>query len=242
MLCASLFFCLSQAFSAGLVSTVSSPDIAKNILNAGLRFGYDFGKTHSDNDRNILVRQQFEYGFTDVYSARLQFVQNRPQYGAWRQKAIGFQNRIEFADEEKDGWGASVRASYQYQSGRDRHDTVRASCLYLLPDVLGAEFRQNILLQYNIDKNLHEGFTLEFRTQMTAPYSDHMRIGIDVMNIFPSFTHHNIMQNDTHQIGPIIKTKLTDDVSLQTGYRFTTDGKTDSHGFMLYLGQKLTID
>ena len=192
MLCISLFFCLSQAFSAGLVSTVSSPDVAKHILNAGLRFGYDFGKTNSNQGGNFIVRQQFEYGFTDIYSARIQFIQNRPQYGVWRQKAVGFQNRIEFVDEQKDGWGASLRASYQYRSGRDHHDTVRTSFLYLLPHIMGTEFRQNILLQYNADKDLRDGLELEFRTQMIAPYSDNLHIGLEMMNIFPSFTHHNI--------------------------------------------------
>lgn len=240
--CFSFFLSLSQAFSAGLVSTVSSPDVAENILNAGLRFGYDLGETDGRNNDNLIVRQQFEYGFSDIYSARLQFIQNKRQYGSWQQNAVGFQNRIEFADEKKDGWGASVRASYQYRSGRDRHDTLRTSYLYLLPDVMGAEFRQNILLEYNVDKDFSKGLEAEFRTQMTFALSEQTDIGIEMMNIFPSFFNQNIGQGDIHQIGPILKTKLTDQVSLQTGYRLTTDGQTDSHGFMLYFGRKFIIE
>ena len=241
-LCFAFFLSLSQAFSAGLVSTVSSPDVSENVLNAGLRFGYDVGETQSNTDDNLIVRQQFEYGFSDIYSARLQFIQNK-QYGqTWQQNAVGFQNRIEFADEKKDGWGASVRASYQYRSGRNRHDTLRTSYLYLLPNVMGAEFRQNVLMAYNVDRDFAKGLEFELRTQMTTPLSQDMRVGIEMMNIFPSFSNQNIGQGDIHQIGPVLKAKVTDKISLQTAYRLTSDGQTDSHGFMLYFGQKFIIE
>ena len=244
-LCILFFAQFSYSFAAGLVSTVSSPDVAKNVLNAGFRSGYDLGETDTESDNNFIMRQQFEYGFTNLYSARLQFIQNRPTGGQIRQNAVGFQNRIEFADEQKDGWGASVRASYQYRSGRKRHDTIRTSFLYLLPDIAGAEFRQNILLEYNVDRDMREGFELEFRSQITAPLFDKnkdIRIGIEMMNIFPSFTNHSLENEDTHQIGPIIKANLTDKLSLQTGYRFTTNGTTDVHGIMLYFGRKFNIN
>ena len=227
-----------------MVSTVSSPDVSKDTLKTNLRTAYDLGETDTNNDNNFIMRQHFEYGFTDIYSARLQFIQNKRQHGQWEHNSVSFQNRIELFDEKRDGWGGTIRASYKYRNGSDRHDTVRTSFLYLLPDaIMGAEFRQNILLSYDVDKSLHEGLKVEFRSQVTTKLFEDssIRIGAEMMNIFPSFSNQNLAQNDIHQIGPVLKAKLTDKVSMQTGYRFTTDGKTETHGVMLYLGQKFTI-
>ena len=199
-------------------SNVSSPVISTGSQSLETRLAFQWDDAASQ-DRRLRSRIHTDYGFNDWYGIRLIANQDKRDGDNLEHDSVTFENKFQLFELERDGWAGGFRLIYDRADGANKPDSVELRLLALLP-VGRWEFRHNLGLTHDIGAESDSGLQPQTRWQATYKLESGERIGLEMFNRFGNLRRQSGFDAQSHQLGPVLKGRIADGLSYQTGMVF----------------------
>jgi hypothetical protein len=219
----------APAHAQSLTGSVGSANITAGETGVEVRAGV--------NDAgDAAFRVQYEYAFTDWYQLRTIGLFEQPDGEDWEFAALTFENWFQWSEEADDGAGfnGGLRLAYGFNDGGGPDE---AEVRFTLTDEFAGrwEWRTNLIGEIETGEGSEGGVELESRFQLTrgiglaALGSSDWRLGAELYSEFGNSRDIPDLDDQAHQLGPVVKVEWDNGVYLQTAVRFgLTDGADDS--------------
>jgi hypothetical protein len=236
----SLFSSLTNASSP--ISNVGNSPVTEGRLTFDTRFGYISDDESAMQDRQFLMRQHIDYGFTGWYAGRIVVIQNRRDGENLEHQAINLDNRFQLFEKDIDGFDAGLRLIYSHRDGDDRPSEVNFRFISNVPFAGNWLWSYDTVLEHEVGPNARSGLALELRHQLAydhtpqTPAITKVRAGLQAFNSFGRLKDLSGYHNQNHQIGPFARFSFKNGTYLQTGYRKGLSRSAPDHVVNLYTG------
>ena len=246
-----LRFVRSPCIALGLISCLALPSYAQsltgNVGSAGVTDGERGieSRIGFDEDGNAGARVHYDHAFTDWYQLRLFAAFSQPDGEDWDYNSFTIENWLQWSTEASDnaGFNGGVRFAYGFaDDGGPDEAEVRLTITDKFAD--SWEWRGNLIGEVEAGDNSEGGVSLEARGQVSravdlnALGSDRWRLGVEVFSEFGNTRDIPGIDDQAHQIGPVVKVSWDNGVYLQSAVRFgVTEGADDSMA-KLFLGRE----
>jgi 23S rRNA (guanosine2251-2'-O)-methyltransferase len=216
-------------------SNVSSPVINKDKGNIEFRSGDNVDDSFEGNGQ-YNQRLHVDYGFTDWYG--VQFIANQ-RYGqgeGWSYRATDMEHKFQLFEGGVDGFDGGFRLVYRFADGANKPDNVNFRGLLRVPDGRH-EYRHNVIVTRELGADAENGKSLETRWQWTYKMDEGYRLGLEMFNRFGKLDNLSGFNNQGHQLGPVMKGTLYEDIKYQTGVLAGVSEGAPDEAFKLFLTQ-----
>lgn len=219
------------ALAQSLTGNVGSAAITKGERDLEVRVG-----VNSEDEADSRVH--YTHAFTDWYQLRTIVSFEKDDGQGWDYGSLGFENWFQWREEAKDGSGfnGGLRLGYAFEDGAGPDEAeVR---LTLTDKFAGAwEWRTNVIAEFETGSGSEGGAELETRFQLTrgmpAPFlgASRWRLGAEILSEYGNTRDFAALDDQAHQVGPVVKFEWDNGVYLQSSVRFgLTDAADDVMG------------
>jgi hypothetical protein len=223
--------------NAGTISSVGGASVKQGRTQIGARVGYSTDNESTSQDRRIRSRFHVDYGVSDLYAARVVVAGDKRQGDNLELDTIGFQNRLHILKAKDHGFDFGARVNYVYKDGDKKPDNASVGFYQGMPINDKWALRFNQLFSHDIGQDAEGGVSAEVRTQITYKVIPNTSIGIDSFNDFGRINNLSGFDTQDHDIGPVIKGKLGNGLSYETGYRVGVSDAAADHSFKFFLSK-----
>ncbi len=236
--CLVAFASASSAKAQSLTGNVGSANIGAGDRAAEARLGVD-------DAGSAASRFHYEYAFSDWYQLRTIASFRRPEDGEWAYSGLTLENWFQWAEEggNNEGFNGGVRLAYTFASD-DRHDTV-ALRVTTTDRFAGAwEWRANLIAGSPLNDPGSDGAELESRLQIsralpgTPGGATKWRAGAELFSEFRNAKNLPNLDEQAHQIGPVVKADLPNGVFLQAALRAGLTPDSDDVMAKVFIGRE----
>ncbi len=235
----SFFIALSAGLSffaphAGATnSNVSGPDVREGVA-VEWRMGSEYDEDSPDRYQQ---RLHINYGLSETFDLRLITKQEQREGGHLEYRATDAEIKWQLFEDETDGFDGSVKLAYSMADGDDGADSARLFWLYQISRY-GFTFRHNSLLGTQLGSDAEHTPTAEMRWQAMANIWQHHSLGMEMFNNLGAVDDWAGYNAQGHRIGPVLKGKLSEDVSYQTGLLFGISDDAPDIGLKFFIGTR----
>lgn len=220
----------TSALASSSVSDVGSAIVSAGHGSAEIRAGL----SEDEGDTRLRSRVHVDYGFTDWYAVRLIALQDRPDGDSYEHEAVSMEHRFQLIEKADHGFDAGFRLIYTKKDGDKTPDDLDLVLLTQVP--LGKyEWRTNMVFEREVGADQTSGIALELRNQVTYDFGS-VQAGIEMFNDFGKLNDQNGWNSGGHDIGPVVKGRLTDALYYQAGYRAGLSEDAADHTFKFFIG------
>lgn len=218
-----------------------------NVGSAGISNGEQAieSRIGMDDDGNAASRVHYDNAFTDWYQLRLIASFSKPEDGDWGFSSATIENWFQWSEEGKDnsGFNGGLRFAYGISDGGGPDE---AEIRLTLTDkfLQDWEWRANVIAEAEVGDGSSDGVDLESRFQLSravplsALGSDKWRLGVELFSEYGNSRDILDLDDQAHQIGPVLKIDWQNGVFLQTAFRTgMTDGSDDAMA-KLFIGKE----
>ena len=223
----------NYAFSS-TISSVGGPSVKKGQLTLGARVGYSDADVGSSQDQRVRSRLHADYGLTDVYAVRLVFAGDKRKGDNFEAERLGFENRFHLLKAKDHGFDLGLRLNYTVNDG-DKKPDVASVRFYQQFAVSDWTIRFNEIFNHEVGQDADGGVAVELRSQATYKVNEHFRLGVESLNDFGRLNNVSGYSAQDHEFGPVIKGKLGNGLSYETGYRAGISQSAADHNVRLFL-------
>lgn len=228
-LLAILFLTLAVASPAAAQSTsgVSGSDVRAGETSIEYRFAFS-----PDNDgrpENFAHRFHVQHSFDGKWRGRaLIFISDRDNE-AVKVQGVGAEVLYQFLESEKShGWDSAIRVDATLATVDGRPDRIRAGWHNAFDLGRDWELRAVLLVGGELGDNARDGLSVETREELTVKLSPTLRVGAQAFNNFNTTAHFGSFDEQRHQVGPVLRAKLTKKLKLEASALFgISDDPTD---------------
>ncbi|MEM7492903.1 MAG: hypothetical protein AAF296_05935 [Pseudomonadota bacterium] len=227
---AATMLCFSPTYAQSLTGNVGSAGVTNGERGVEARIGFD-------DDGNLGSRVHYDQSFTGWYQLRLIGSFSQPDGGNFDFRSFTIENWLQWSEEASDNSGFNGGLRFAYGIASDSDDTDEAEVRFTLTDKFGDgwEWRTNVIAEMEAGKGSQGGVDLETRFQIsravdvTALQTDSWRLGVELFSEYGSSRDFDGLDDQAHQIGPVLKASWDNGVYIQTAVRAgLTDGSDDA--------------
>lgn len=192
---------------------------------------------NSSDDSRFRSRFHLDYGFNDVYAARILFSQDDRKGDNFEHEGIKFENRFHILKAADAGFDAGLRLSYTQKDGDKKPHALELGFYELVP--LGDfELRLNQLFSDAIGDEAEDGIEAEARVQLTHAISNTHRFGFESFHDFGNMEASGNFDEQSHTFGPVLKGDLPfGGLKFETGYRAGISQAAPDHSLKFFLSR-----
>lgn len=231
-----LMFGLAQAQS--LTGNVGSAGITPGEQSLETRFGFD------DAD-NWAARVHYDRAISGWYQVRLIAAATRPDGQDWDYDSFTVENWFQWREEASDntGFNGGLRLSYTLADGNDV-DEVELRLTLTDKFARDWEWRANVIGEIEAGDGSDGGVALETRGQLTraigldALASTDWRAGVELFSEYGNSRDIPGLDDQAHQIGPVVKASWDNGLYLQSALRVGLTGGADDMMLKLFVGRE----
>ena len=228
---------ISLASAFMMTGIANAQSLAGNVGSAGVtdgERGVEF-RIGIDDDGNSGSRIHYDHSFTGWYQLRTIASFSRPDSSQMDFSSLTLENWFQWSEEKKDnsGFHGGIRFAYGISDGGPDEAEVRLTLTDKFAD--GWEWRTNLIGELEAGDGSVGGVELEARAQLSKSLgfkplnSDSFRLGIETFSEFGNSRDIPDLEQQAHQIGPVIKMSWDNGAYIQSAVRFgVTDGADDA--------------
>lgn len=229
---------LTPALAQSLTGNVGSAGVTDGKQAVEARIGFD-------DEGNIGSRVHYDYSFTDKYQLRLFASFSQPEDGDWDFSSFTIENWFQWSEEASDnsGFNGGLRGAYSFADG---DGTDEAEIRLTITDKFAGdwEWRTNVIAEIEAGDGSEGGVELQTRLQLSraidfsAFNSKRWRVGADLFSEYGNSRDFLGLEEQAHQIGPVLKMSWDNGIYVQTALRVgLTDGSDDGM-FKFFIGRE----
>lgn len=223
---------------AGLL-TAAAPAAAQSVggvpgsdVKAGEDvFEYRFAFAPDNDGLNEAFAHRFHYqhGFSDKWRGRALLQMGNRGGDPLKIQAVSFEVLHQFLESEATGgWDSAIRADVMIATIDGRSNRVRVGWHNSLQLNDHLDLRAILLLGKEFGDNPRDGISIETREELTCQLKNGMRVGLQAFNNFNTTAHVGSFDEQRHQVGPVLKGRLGDNVRYEASALFgISDDPTD---------------
>lgn len=223
-----LFFLTTTGISAQNTGTVFSPDVKPGTQGFDLRFAYD-----EDAD-SLAKRFHYQYAFDDALRLRgiAAFRSDDVEEGDFRYFRL--EGQYQFLEDDQAPFDSALRVELQFADGDDPPSRVRVgwSNQFNLNDAW--QVRGILLTGHRFGPESSGGYLLESRAQISRELNESLTLGLDYYGDYNTTNNTGSFDNQEHQLGPVLKFDLIEDLSGMAGVLFGLSDATADREFRLF--------
>ncbi|QYJ01381.1 hypothetical protein KUV46_03055 [Thalassovita mediterranea] len=228
----------SEANAQSLTGNVGSAGISDGEQSVETRFGV--------NDAgDAAARIHYDYAATGWYQLRLISSFSRPEDEDWDFSAFTVENWFQWSEEARSGEGfnGGLRLAYGFADGGGPDEAeVR---LTITDKFAGAwEWRANAIGEVETGSGSQGGVEIETRAQLTRAIDTDMlgssgaRFGVEIFSEWGNSRDIGGLDEQAHQIGPVLKLDWSNGVFLQSAIRAGLTEASDDAMFKVFIGRE----
>lgn len=214
---------------------VGTSVVTKGKASFEARLSYDDDERTS-RDNRLDTRVHYDYGVTDSYAVRIVATQRKNGGDNLEHSDLRFENRFQLFEAEKDGWDGGFRLEYVAEDGANGADQARLR-LTAATQVEDWYYRTNLFFKHDVGAEAIDGLGTELRWQALKQV-EKVKIGIEGFHNVGKLNKTEGWETQSHQIGLVMKAKVNDDISIQTGYQHGISRAAPDHSVKLFVVQK----
>lgn len=227
----------TPAFTASPTSFVSGPNVTAGETSVEGRIGYSLDDEGASVDERLQIRQHVDHGFNDLYALRIITAQDDRKGDDLTHDSVTIENRFQVFNQDKNGFDGGIRLVYSMRPDHRGADNIAANIIGEKTFENSLQARHNVIIKHDIGAGSDDGISLEVRHQLTkkiALSDDYTpRIGIEMFNDFGNLRDQSGFSDQDHQIGPVMKGNISENISYETGYRLGFSRAARDHSFKI---------
>ncbi|RIJ31341.1 hypothetical protein [Henriciella algicola] len=232
-------FLISQAAEAqSLTGNVGSAGISDGEQSIETRFGIN-------DDGDAGARVHYDYAATGWYQLRLISSFSRPDDEDWDFSAFTVENWFQWSEEARSGEGfnGGLRFAYGFADGGGPDE---AEVRLTITDKFAGdwEWRANAIGEVETGSGSEGGVEIETRAQLTRGVDTSLlgaagaRFGVEVFSEWGNSRDIGGLDEQAHQIGPVLKLDWSNGVFLQSAIRAGLTDASDDAMFKVFIGRE----
>lgn len=226
------------AAAQSLTGNVGSAGVSEGERGIEARLGLD-------EEGSAASRIHYDHAFTGWYQLRVIGSFRRPDGEDWDFSALTLENWFQWSEETRDnsGFNGGIRLAYSFADGSGRDEAqVR---LTVTDRFAGAwEWRANLIGEIEAGEGSDGGVGVEMRAQLTRGLetsglgSDDWRLGMELFSEFGNSRDFASLNDQAHQIGPVIKVSWDNGIYIQSAVRAGLTDGSDDYMAKLFIGRE----
>lgn len=228
----------SLAEAQSLTGNVGSANVGGGDRSAEARLGID-------ETGSAASRLHYEYAFSDWYQLRTIASFRRPDDGEWSYSGLTLENWFQWAEEgaNNKGFNGGVRLAYTFTEN-DRPDTLAVRVTLTDRFASGWEWRANVIAETTLNDRISDSAEIESRFQVTRALTGtpagttKWRVGAELFSEFGNAKNLPSIDEQAHQIGPVVKADLPSGVFLQAAVRAGLTPGSDDLMTKFFIGRE----
>lgn len=238
IIAALMMWLVGPAHAQSLTGNVGSAGVTDGERGIETRFGID-------DDGNAASRVHYDHSFTDWYQLRVIGAFSQPDGGDWDYRGFTIENWFQWSEEASDnsGFNGGLRLSYGY-ADNDGPDEVEVRLTLTDKFADGWEWRANVIGELEAGEGSEGGVAIEVRGQLsrkvdfTGLGTDNWRLGAELFSEFGNTRDFPGIDDQAHQIGPVVKASWGNGVYIQSAVRFGLTGSSDDAMTKFFIGRE----
>lgn len=224
-----ILLALLPGVAAANTSTVFSPDVDDGEREAEYRVS--FVPEDEPAPEVFSHRLHYQQAFNDSWRARVLVAQRSVGGGSLDLRYTRLELQWQYLEDQEAGWDAALR--FEAQAGDEGPNRLRAVWTGKLDLDGGWQLRANALVGRQTGAGAASGLLLETRAQVTRSVGNGMRVGVEMFNDLNTTADTGSYDEQEHQLGPVLKTKIGGDWSLFASYLVGISDAADDGDFRL---------
>lgn len=237
---------IASAFALAGALLAAAPALAQNTssvsgsdVKEGARaFEYRaaFAPENDGQPSAFVHRLHYVHAFDGSWQAKIIVTQSERGGAALKTRDVSFEVMRQILEsEDTGGWDSAIRFDGRVPTEDDRPGRTRVDWLNSVDFGDGWQARGNIYVGHEIGDLAKDGFTLETREELTRKFENSMRFGVQMFNNFNTTAHLGSFDEQRHQLGPVIKGKLSKHLGYNAGVLFGISDKAPDTDFRLFV-------
>ena len=239
--------CVGAACALALSPEAKAQSLTGNVGSAGISDGEQSVETRFGiNDAgDAAARIHYDYAATGWYQLLLISSFSRPDDEDWDFSAFTVENWLQWSEEARSGEGfnGGFRLAYGFADGGGPDEAeVR---LTITDKFAGAwEWRANAIGEVQTGSGSQGGVEIETRAQLTRAINTDMlgspgaRFGVEIFSEWGNSRDIGGLDEQAHQIGPVLKLDWSNGVFLQSAIRAGLTEASDDAMFKVFIGRE----
>ncbi len=245
---------MSRSFKRGLAwvcatalgGAAHAQSLAGNVGSASISPGeraLEF-RVGTDDAGAAQSRLHYQHGLSDWYQLRAIATFRKPADEAWDYSGLTLENWFQWSAEDAggDGFNGGLRLAYTLADG-DRSDEVAVRVTMTDRFREDWEWRVNLIAGFELASEAVDGADLESRVQLTRSLpvtfatSPQLRLGAELFSEYGNSRDLPGLDQQAHQIGPVLKVEWDNGLFLNTAVRFGLTRGADDQMVRLLIGR-----
>ncbi len=230
-----------------VVTFAEAQSLTGNVGSAGVTDGeraVEF-RAGLDDENNVASRIHYDHSFSDWYQLRLIGRFSRPEDENWDFTSFTVENWFQWSEEASDGQGFNGGLRFAYAFADDGGpDEAEVRLTVTDKFASGWEWRANLIGEVEAGNDSEGGVALQARGQITravdisALATSDWRLGLELFSEFGNSRDIQGIEEQAHQIGPVIKASWDNGVYLQSAVRAGVTNGADDAMAKLFIGRE----
>lgn len=200
--------------AAQSVSGVSGSDVKAGEDSVEYRFA--FSPDNDGREEAYAHRFHFQHAFNDSLRGRVLLLMGNRGGEPLDVQSVSAEALYQFLEsEETNGWDSAIRVDGVLSTVDGRPDRVRFGWHNAFELSKTLDLRAVLLLGKELGDNRRAGITIETREELTLKVHPKYRVGVQVFSNFNTTSHVGAFDEQRHQLGPVLKGKLTDHLKFE---------------------------
>jgi hypothetical protein len=227
-----LIFLLFPAIGAANTSNVFSPDVSGGSSAVEYRLSY----IPEDGALPDLVSHRLHYqrALSDSWRARILAAHASVGGGSLDYQYTRVELQWQYLENRVSGGTAALR--FEVQIGDESPDRLRLAWSGKI-DVDAWQLRANALIGRQIGSGAAGGLQLETRAQLVRRMRHGLSVGIEMFNDFNTTAEFGSLDDQRHQLGPVLKADFGRGWSLLASYLAALSGAAPDHDLRLMVAR-----
>lgn len=232
-LAALVALCPLPALANGFAS-VGSIDVRKGRTDVSLRGAYGLDDDVSTQDNRIRSRVTVDHAFTEWFASGLYVQGDHSGNDNMELDTVIWDNRIQMASEEEDGFNGGIRLRYSWRDGDKKPDVTRIQ--FLGDKRFGKwQLRGSQIFFHEVGQDSRKGVGLDTRYQVNYAYRDRHRAGVEGFHNFGRVRDMNGFDAQSHVLGVVFVGPLAENTNYEVGYGAGLSRSAPDHSVKLFV-------
>jgi hypothetical protein len=230
---------LSAAALLGAAAAQSVSGVSGSDVKAGedaVEYRFAFSPDNDGREESFTHRFHYQHGFSDALRGRVLVVMGNKGGEPLDVQAVSAEALYQFLESEKtNGWDSAIRVDGILSTVAGKPDRVRIGWHNAFELGKALELRSVLLIGKELGDNHRGGISIESREEVTLKIHPKYRVGVQAFNNYNTTAHIGSFDEQRHQVGPIVKGKLTDHLKLELSALFAISDDPTDVDFRLFL-------
>ncbi len=232
---------LVSTSSLASVSSVSGADVKKGEGKIVARTAFAEDNNKSEDNR-LYTRYGIAYGITESIGIELVANQLNKPNDSYEHENTSFRLNYQYLENEDAGVDAAVRFSYDLDDNDKGADEIEIRFMNSYKTEEGYKLTSNAIFENEVGPKAISGLQFEARWQATKEFDigldKPIQAGIEMFNDFKNLRNVDDEWDQDHEIGPVIKGNITEDLTYQTGILFGMGDDSPRASYRLFIYKK----